>query len=119
MLAVVGIAAFLGHLYPIFLKFRGGKGVATALGVFLGLAPWATGILVAIFAAVVLMTRVVSLSSMVTAASAPFVLWLLRYSPALILMSVFIAVMIILRHRENIRRLLSGTEPTLSTSSSR
>jgi glycerol-3-phosphate acyltransferase PlsY len=117
--AVIGIAAFLGHLYPIFLRFRGGKGVATALGVFLGLAPWAAGILTVIFAAVVLMTRVVSLSSMVTAAAAPLVLWLLRYSPVLIPMSVFIAAMIILRHRENIRRLLSGTEPTLSSPSSR
>jgi glycerol-3-phosphate acyltransferase PlsY len=115
----VGIAAFLGHLYPVFLRFRGGKGVATAFGVFLGLAPWAAGILALIFAAIVLTGRVVSLGSMVTAACAPLVLWLLRYSPALILMSGFIAAMIILRHRENIRRLLSGTEPKLSTSNSR
>jgi acyl phosphate:glycerol-3-phosphate acyltransferase len=115
----VGIAAFLGHLYPIFLKFRGGKGVATAFGVFLGLAPWAAGILMLIFAVVVRMTRVVSLGSMVTAACAPLVLWLLHCSPALIVMGGFIAAMIIFRHRENIRRLFSGTEPKLSMSNSR
>jgi acyl phosphate:glycerol-3-phosphate acyltransferase len=118
-LGAVGIAAFLGHLYPIFLRFRGGKGVATAFGVFLGLAPWAAGILMLIFAAVVLTTRMVSLGSMATAVCAPVVLWLFGYSPELIVMSGFIAAMIVLRHRENIRRLFSGTEPKLSASNSR
>jgi glycerol-3-phosphate acyltransferase PlsY len=107
----VGIAAFLGHLYPVFLRFRGGKGVATALGVFLGLAPWATVGLIMVFAAVLLTTRFVSLSSMVAAASAPVILCLLSYPPVSIGMSFFIAVMIVLRHRENIQRLLSGAEP--------
>src|SRR6266481_7211624 len=107
----VGIAAFLGHLYPVFLRFRGGKGVATALGVFLGLAPWATVGLIMVFAAVLLTTRFVSLSSIVSAASAPVILWLLSYPPVSIGMSFFIAVMIVLRHRENIQRLLLGAEP--------
>ena len=117
--ALVGIAAFLGHLYPVFLRFQGGKGVATALGVFLGLAPWATLILMAIFVLVLLATRVVSLSSMVAAGCAPIVFGLFFHSPILTGMSLFIALMIVLRHRSNIQRLLSGTEPRLGTSSSR
>src|SRR5262245_15095402 len=117
--ALVGVAAFLGHLYPIFLRFRGGKGVATALGVYLGLAPWATVVLMPIFVLVILATRVVSLSSMIAAASAPIVFWLLTSSPMLTGTSVFIALMIVLRHRGNIQRLLSGTEPRVNAFSSR
>lgn len=117
--ALVGIAAFLGHLYPVYLRFQGGKGVATALGVFLGLAPWATLVLMAIFVLVLLATRVVSLSSMLAAAFAPIVFWFFFHSPILTGTSLFIAVMIILRHRGNIQRLWLGTEPRLGASSSR
>lgn len=117
--ALVGVAAFLGHLYPVFLRFQGGKGVATALGIFLGLSPWATLVLMPIFVLVILATRVVSLSSMVAAASAPIVFWLLTSSPILTGTSVFIALMIILRHRGNIQRLLSGTEPRVDAFSFR
>lgn len=117
--ACVGIAAFLGHLYSVFLRFKGGKGVATALGVFLALAPWATLVLIMIFAAVLLATRAVSLSSMVAAAAAPLVLWLSSHPPIYLWMSFLIAAMIILRHRENIQRLLSGTEPKLGAANSR
>ena len=93
--------------------------MATALGVFLGLAPWATLVLVAIFVLVLLATRVVSLSSMLAAAFAPIVFWFFFHSPILTGTSLFIAVMIILRHRGNIQRLLLGTEPRLGASSSR
>ncbi|HXV81331.1 MAG TPA: glycerol-3-phosphate 1-O-acyltransferase PlsY [Candidatus Binatia bacterium] len=117
--ASVGIAAFLGHLYPVFLRFQGGKGVATALGVFLALAPWATLILAVIFFVALLTSRVVSLSSMVSAASAPIVFWLYFHSPVFTGTSLFIAVMIVLRHRSNIQRLRSGTEPRLGAASSR
>jgi glycerol-3-phosphate acyltransferase PlsY len=116
--ASVGIAAFLGHLYPVFLRFQGGKGVATALGVFLGLAPWATLVLAVIFVLVLSTTRVVSLSSMVAAAFAPIVFWLFFHSPILTGMTLFIGVMIVLRHRGNIQRLLSGTEPRFGGSNS-
>jgi acyl phosphate:glycerol-3-phosphate acyltransferase len=111
VVACVAVAAFLGHLFPVFLKFKGGKGVATALGVFLALAPWATLILILLFAVVVFVSRIVSLSSMITATAAPAVLWLFSYSTVLIEASAFLAVMIILRHRSNIERLLAGTEP--------
>jgi len=109
--ASVGVAAFLGHLYPVFLKFQGGKGVATALGVLLALAPMATLVLVAVFGVVVFFSRIASVSSIAAAVAAPITLWSFSYPPTIVAMSVFLAVMIILRHRENIRRLLAGTEP--------
>jgi acyl phosphate:glycerol-3-phosphate acyltransferase len=115
--ASVAVATFLGHLYPIFLKFHGGKGVATALGVVLGVAPVATLFLVVIFAVVVLPSRIVSLSSMVAAAAAPVALWAFAYSPMFVAMSVFLFFMIVVRHRANIQRLLSGTEPKFGASS--
>jgi len=117
VIGFVGVAAFLGHLFPVFLKFQGGKGVATALGVFLGLAPLATLILILIFTAVVLSSRLVSLSSMTAAVLAPVALWLLAYPPILVAMSAFLAFMIILRHRGNIQRLRDGTEPRFGSSS--
>ena len=109
--ASVGVAAFLGHLYPVFLKFQGGKGVATALGVLLALAPMATLVLVAVFGVVVFFSRIASVSSIAAAVAAPITLWSFSYPPTIVAVSVFLAVMIILRHRENIRRLRAGTEP--------
>jgi acyl phosphate:glycerol-3-phosphate acyltransferase len=111
VVALVASAAFLGHLYPVFLRFQGGKGVATALGILLALAPMATIVLIAVFAAVAVSTRVVSLSSIVTALAAPIILWSFFYSPTVIAMGVFLAVMITLRHRDNIQRLIAGSEP--------
>jgi glycerol-3-phosphate acyltransferase PlsY len=110
-IALVAIAAFLGHLYPMFLKFQGGKGVATALGVLLALAPMATLILSAVFGVVAVSSRFVSLSSIVAALAAPIVLWSLSHSLTVIATGVFLAVMITVRHRGNIERLLAGTEP--------
>lgn len=109
--ASVAAAAFLGHLYPLYLKFRGGKGVATALGALLVLAPLATLILMVVFGGVVLISRIVSLGSIAAAVAAPIVLWLLSYAMPLIGMGAFLGAMVILRHRANIQRLLAGAEP--------
>jgi len=110
-IAAIAAAAFLGHLYPIFLQFRGGKGVATGLGALLVIAPLAALLLIAIFVVVVLLTRLVSLSSMIAAAVAPFALWIFVQPPAIVLLGAFLAAMIVWRHRGNIQRLLTGTEP--------
>lgn len=108
--SLAAMAAFLGHLYPVFLKFNGGKGVATALGIFLGLAPAATAALAALFLVVVFWSRIVSLASVVSAALAPVFFWAFSYSREVVWLGVFTGLMIILRHRDNIQRLMSGTE---------
>ena len=115
---LVGTAAFLGHLYPIFLKFKGGKGVATALGVFLALAPMATLVLVVLFGVTVLTSRIVSLSSILTALASPILFWFLAYPPWVVGMAAFIALAITCRHQKNIRRIMNGSEPRFRSASS-
>jgi acyl phosphate:glycerol-3-phosphate acyltransferase len=110
-IAAIAGAAFLGHLYPVFLKFRGGKGVATGVGTLLIIAPLATLLLIGVFVAVVLPTRLVSLSSIIAAAVAPLALWIFFQPPAIVLLGGFLAAMIVWRHRGNIQRLMAGTEP--------
>jgi glycerol-3-phosphate acyltransferase PlsY len=110
-IALIAIAAFLGHLYPLFLNFQGGKGVATAMGALLALAPTATLVLVVVFAVAVLVSRIVSLGAIAAAMAAPLVLWLFSQSLVFAAMGLFLGAMVILRHRGNIRRLLAGTEP--------
>jgi glycerol-3-phosphate acyltransferase PlsY len=110
-IALVAIAAFLGHLYPLFLNFQGGKGVATALGGLLALQPMAALVLIVVFGVVVLASRIVSLGAIAAAIAAPGVLWIFSQSPAFVAMGVFLGAMVILRHRTNIQRLLAGTEP--------
>jgi acyl phosphate:glycerol-3-phosphate acyltransferase len=116
---MAGAAAFVGHLYPVFLKFRGGKGVATALGVFVALAPVAALVLILMFIAIALSSRIVSVGSIATAMAAPLILWLFSYPPIVVGMAVFIAAAITLRHRSNIQRLLKGTEPRFGSANSR
>ena len=110
-MAVVGAAAFLGHLFPLFLKFRGGKGVATAFGVLLALAPQAIWVPLTVFVAAVLASRRVSLGSICAAVAAPLPLWFFSYPGPLTALAVFFAVFIVARHRANIKRLLAGSEP--------
>lgn len=121
VLAGVGLAAFLGHLYPIFFGFRGGKGVATALGVQFGLY-WPIGLGVAlIWLFVARVLRISSAAALTSMALAPLLvwgLWPLRGSgPAgvLVLMQGVITLLLIWRHRSNIRNLLDGTEGRIET----
>lgn len=109
---VAAVAAILGHVFPIWLGFRGGKGVASALGVFLALTPLSAACTFAIFLIVVLITRYVSLASIVGSAAFPlFGLYFVPYrSPLVIAGFLFIPLLIIVKHRQNIRRLLDGTE---------
>ena len=115
--AAAGLAALIGHIYPVWLGFKGGKGVATGLGVFLALAPVTALIALLIFAATVAVTRYVSLGSILGTASVPAVLcWLERDSfpaPALLLCAAA-ALLVILRHHQNIGRLWAGTESRFS-----
>lgn len=108
--AWVGLAAFCGHVFSLFLKFKGGKGVATALGVFLALAPMAVAIAIAVFAAFMSAWRYVSLGSIAAAAVMPVAVALRGGGRSLVVVTLLIAVIVIIRHHENIRRLISGTE---------
>jgi glycerol-3-phosphate acyltransferase PlsY len=108
-----GGGAILGHCFPVWLGFRGGKGVATAAGVVLGLTPLLFVVILAAFIAVVAATRWVSLGSIVAACTAPLAAWLIgdRWAAGLYLL---IAAIIVYKHRENIGRLLKGEENRLS-----
>ncbi len=111
---LVALAAFAGHLFPVFLKFKGGKGVATALGVYLGISPLAVLINAVIFFGVVLQWRYVSLGSLTTAALMPVLIAILTQSKPYVIISLIIAGLIYYRHKENIRRLFAGSENRLS-----
>jgi len=112
-LALVGLAAFLGHLWPVFFHFKGGKGVATAAGVLLGLNPWlglatlATWIIIAVF------TRYSSLAALVAAVFAPFYQVLIWERGPVALTVAAMGVLLIYRHKANITKLLKGTESKL------
>ncbi len=107
-----GVFAVLGHIFPVWLGFRGGKGVATALGVFLGIAPWAALAALAVFVILVFTTRFVSLASIAAAALIPIfaVLTVPDRAPMFVGAVTFVALLVILKHRANIRRLLQGKE---------
>ncbi|MCX8022667.1 MAG: glycerol-3-phosphate 1-O-acyltransferase PlsY [Syntrophorhabdaceae bacterium] len=115
--AAIGIAAFLGHLFPVYLRFKGGKGVATASGVYLAMNPWAILISFIVFLLMVFKWRYVSLGSITGASLTPFLMYFLNASPEYILSSVFIGLLIIAKHRENIGRLIKGKENRLNLSS--
>ncbi|WP_275096313.1 glycerol-3-phosphate 1-O-acyltransferase PlsY [Sedimenticola hydrogenitrophicus] len=114
VLAAVALAAFLGHLYPLFFRFQGGKGVATALGTQFGIH-WQIGGLVALIW--LLMAKglnISSLAALVSMALAPLVVWYIWPAPELILMQVVMSLILFWRHRSNIRNLLSGAEGKIS-----
>ena len=104
-------AAVLGHMYPVWLHFRGGKGVATATGTFLAMDPLAIGIATIIFLIIIVATRYVSLASICGAAAVPLLMRFATRQPFwTLIFSIIIAMAIILRHRGNIERLANGTE---------
>lgn len=109
-IALVALAAFMGHCYPIYLGFKGGKGVATALGVFLVLSPLSVLCLLVVFVLVLWKWRYVSLASISAAATVPLLVFLLERSFALVFATLIIASLVIWKHRANIERLRSGTE---------
>jgi len=109
--AAAGVAVVLGHAFPVFLKFQGGKAVASFVGVALHLAPWALAAVAAVFVITVAATRYVSLGSILGAALFPFAVWLLYHpGPAVMSAVAFCGAFIIWRHRSNIQRLRAGTE---------
>ena len=105
-----GGAAFLGHMYSIYLKFRGGKGVATGLGVFLVLEPVAALVSLLLFIAVVYFSGYVAVGSLLVSALMTVWIWLLKGSANHVFLAFFVGVLIWLKHSDNIRRLFEGTE---------
>lgn len=110
IIAAAAIAVLVGHIFPVWLGFRGGKGVATGAGVFLVLAPVALLCAGVLFLAIVFFTRYVSLGSIVAAATIPLFVWLLSDSHPLLIAAVLGAFLIVFAHRGNIGRLAHGTE---------
>ena len=118
MAVLAGAGAFLGHCFPVWLGFKGGKGVATAAGVILGFTPSVMAILLLAFIAVVALTRYVSLASILTAVFAPVVAWLLgEVQPAQLYL--LLAVIVVVKHHANIARLLKGQESKVSMGGAR
>lgn len=115
-----GFAAFVGHLYPVYLRFRGGKGIATGFGIFVYLEPGSAAVALAVFVLIVAASKYVSLGSIIAAVLLPVILiidaWLVRpvFFPYII-MSMLMAVLIVIKHRANIQRLFSGTEHAIGS----
>jgi glycerol-3-phosphate acyltransferase PlsY len=115
-MALAALFAVIGHMFPVWLKFRGGKGVASALGSFALIAPKAVLVAVILFMAVVAISRYVSLGSIIAVAAFPFAAWIIHQfdlPPAGLAMMSLASLLIIVRHQENIRRLFAGTESRL------
>ena len=115
---VAGIFVVLGHNYTCWLKFKGGKGIATTAGVYLALAPLALGIALVVFILTVLLTRFVSLGSIVAAVALPIAVWFTRDNLTLRMMTIALGAMAIFKHRKNMQRIMAGTENRLGKKSS-
>ena len=110
-IALVALAVFLGHVWPVFFRFRGGKGVATALGILCAIDPWLGLATLASWFVIVLIFRMVSLASIVAAVLAPFYTgWLFGVASPLLPAVLAIAALLVYRHKENILRLIAGEE---------
>ena len=115
VVALAGLASFLGHLYPVFFRFQGGKGVATAAGVLLALNPWVGLASLGTWLAIAIVTRYSSLAALVTALLAPVYVYLLHGDPQIVVAVAVMSVLLIWRHRANITKLLNGTESKLGS----
>ena len=110
VLALVMLAAFVGHVFPVFHGFKGGKGVATAFGALIALNLWVGLLLVASWMVVAFVTRYSSLSAITVSLLAPFYVWWFTQSPVLIAATAVMTSLLLWRHRGNIRKLIAGTE---------
>lgn len=108
--AVAGLAAFIGHVFPFTLGFRGGKGVATALGVMLGFSPALAGGVALVWLTVALTTRYSSLAALVASAAAPLIAWIWLGKATVALSCLVMTGILVARHRQNVANLLAGTE---------
>jgi glycerol-3-phosphate acyltransferase PlsY len=117
-MAVAGVAAFVGHVFPFTLGFKGGKGVATALGVMLGFSAGFAGIAAMTWLAVVIVTRYSSLAALVAALEAPLLAWWLFGDLTITLTISVMSLVLIARHQSNIRNLLAGTESRIGRKNS-
>ncbi len=110
ILAATAGAVFLGHLYPFWHGFKGGKGVATALGVWLALSPWVGVALIATWLGMAVIFRYSSLAAIVASVTAPFFVWWLAPEPAYLVAMTVMSLLLLYRHRSNIRNLTAGRE---------
>ena len=108
--AIAALFAILGHVFPWWLKFRGGKGVATGTGAFLVLVPKAALVAMAVFAAIFLLFRYVSLASMAMFVALPLAAWFFGFVPSVLIIVVVASALVVAKHHENIQRLLNGCE---------
>lgn len=111
LLGVIAIAACLGHIYPIFFHFKGGKGVATALGAIAPIGLDLTGVVMATWLMTLLVSRYSSLAALITVFVTPLYTWMIK--PSYTLPVAMLCCLIVFRHQENIRRLFNGTEPKI------
>ncbi|MEC4749099.1 glycerol-3-phosphate 1-O-acyltransferase PlsY [Methylomicrobium sp. Wu6] len=113
LLAATGLAAFIGHLYPVFFGFKGGKGVATTIGVLLGFS-WLLGLaFVATWMLIYKVGKISSLSALIAAALTPIYAWFIVGKPTLVMAAALMTVILLWRHKSNIQRLLSGAEEAI------
>ncbi len=108
---IAGVFAILGHNYPCWLGFRGGKGIATSAGVLIALVPLALLVILTVWIVLFVLTRYVSVASMAASFTLPFAVWLTGGSQRMILVTATLATLAILKHRTNLQRLFQGTEP--------
>jgi glycerol-3-phosphate acyltransferase PlsY len=116
---LAGFGAVLGHMFSPFVRFRGGKGIATTAGAFVAIAPLAVGLTFVVWLTVMLMTRIVSVASLTGAIFLPVCVYVVSrvgwqpYHSAVFAISCAVAAVVVIKHRSNIKRLIAGTEPVL------